>query len=392
MALSTYSPSALTLTQVAQLIPTQYTKLVRTLAAEKSIFDKLGMIGGKGSPILRCHEFDNGKAPGNTVRIPLRKVLGAAGHSAVTWAAGVPTMGAISILKGNEQSIVFSQTPITLIYDRTAVATDKWKMQNLAVGITEEFAPALAEWVANYRDAMIFNALYVEPSAGFTVTGAMQDRQHAVVCGGAATGWSDLTANCNLTVALVRKIALVANLRAIPMLSGQSFYDGGLRGVLLTNAVAFTDLKNDPEYHSSMRFALERGKNNPLFTGEAINIDGTMVMVDTHDPAAYGMGSAAVGNAGAMVNASMLYQVADMGFDKCESIFIGGSALGWASAQEETLQTAKDDDYGLEKNLGVDFIYGCAKTTINNLGTNIAQTANRDYGTIYVLHSQTQVA
>ena len=385
---SLYTPASLTATQIAFLIPTQYTKLVRTLAAEKSLFDKLGMVGGKGSPIIRVTEFDGGRKPGNTVRIPLRKALGGAGSSTIAYTAGHPTTMTPAALKGVEQRIVFSNSKIVLIYDRTAVATDKWSIQNMAFGITEEFAPALAEWVANYRDRMIMEALYVAPATGFTVAGPMSTRVHAVIAGGAATGWSDLTANCNLTVALVRKISLVANIRAIPMISGASFYDGGLRGILLTTPVAYTDLKNDPEYHSSMRFALERGKNNPLFTGEALNIDGTMVIPDTHDPALYGL----IAMSGVITNGSMLYQEADSGFDKCESIFIGGSALGWASAQEETLQTEKSDDYGYERNLGVDFIYGCAKTTINTSTEGVAEIANRDYGTIYVLHSQTQVA
>jgi N4-gp56 family major capsid protein len=186
-------------------------------------------------------------------------------------------------LEGNEEAMSTADYSLTLGEVRHAT---RWKggidLQRIPWNVADEAKAAIATWGSEKIDAMCFAALYAtankvwyrEASAGaLTSTTSF------------ATAVSALSnvANQKITPAFISQLRVLAktgNNRAVPPLRPIRV-DGKDHYVLLVSEDVGYDLKVDTTYAQAQREAMERGKDNPLFTGALGVWDN--VVIHTHE-------------------------------------------------------------------------------------------------------------
>lgn len=208
---------------------------------------------------------------------------------------------------------------------------------------------ALGTWLVDNSDRVLFGSLISNYSAGVFAT---------------ALGTVDST-NDKLTAAVVstaKRIAKTANpkIRPIRVNGDEEWY------VMFANSNAFRDLAADPVIVTARTYAMERGKDNPLFSDGDITWDGVIVReipeLSTNTWAALGASSINVG----------------------ESYLCGAQALGYALAQRWNTRT-QDKDYQTKHGIAVQQIYEIDKL---RFGSGATDTANlKDQGVVTVFTS-----
>ena len=208
-------------------------------------------------------------------------------------------------------------------------------MMSVAPNIT--FAQATVAqrdaWVANNSDRILFGD------------------KRAYTAGTAATSLANLgtpvpaTGNLPATVTgrmtrstleLAKRMARSAHPRIRPYRTKQ----GVEWFIAYLHPLAFRDLRNDPSFRQDLQFAMERGKDNPLFAGGDLLSDGIIIKEDVEFQTLTGAGA--------------------NGTDVAQSVLLGAQALGCAWAQRT--QTTEDAyDYGWENGVGIEEIRGIDK-------------------------------
>lgn len=214
-----------------------------------------------GSSIV--HErTDFTKKRGDTMYFPMRYRLTGDGVT------GNQTM------KGKEQKLETASFSVTLERYRNAILDDgALTRQRSPFPLPEEMRRALIDWGVERIDKLLMDALMASPTTA--------------LYGGDAVSTATLEATDLLTPALLSKAKVQAltqrSSKAIPL---NPIMIGGRRHlVLLASPDAVYDFKRNSEYQESVKDAMVRGTENPLFKGMIETADAIWdgVLIYSHE-------------------------------------------------------------------------------------------------------------
>ncbi len=277
-------------------------------------------------------------------------------------------------LEGNEEKLKSRSHSVTVDQIRNAVTVGTMEEQRSAIDLREAGRVQLKEWIMDKTRNSIISALgSIDGTAYASASEASKDtwitnNADRVVVGAVLSnlGTDHSTALANIdntddkltaaTLALIKRVAKSANpiIRPIRLKDDEEWY------VLFTHSRHFRDLKLDSTFAQANREARDRGKDNPLFTGDDLIYDGIIIREIPEIPV-----TGAVG-AGSIVVAP--------------SYLCGAQAVGFAWAQ--TTKTAtKEFDYGNMMGVAVSEIRGIEKL---RFGTDSAvdTTTPKDNGVV----------
>ena len=224
--------------------------------------------------------------------------------------------------------------------------------------LTDENARALEQWSSEVMDNLWFEAMQSSPTR--------------TIWGGDATGTSDLALADKLTPTLVRRLRVLAKTGFASKSNARKTYPfrpvriGGIEYyVLLVHPYAVYDMKENANYQQSVREAMERSKNNPIFSGAVAVIDN--VIIHEHE-------NIQILNA----SGSVYY---------CTGIFMGAGSSIWAWGKRWATAT-ETFDYGRQIGVSRSMIAGVKKTKFKFTASGSAE----DYGSCAVNIACTDVA
>jgi N4-gp56 family major capsid protein len=134
---------------------------------------------------------------------------------------------------------------------------------------------------------------------------------------------------------------------------------------------AMAHLKLDPDYMANVRSAEKRGKDNPLFTGSAVEIDGIVFHEYRHVYNTTGAASGSKWGAGGAI-------------EGCQILFCGAQALGMADIGAPSW-VEKGFDYDNQQGISIGKISGFLKPKFNSI---YAGNTVQDFGVISVYVAQ----
>lgn len=298
-------------------------------------------MGTGESSLIQLRE-DLTRKPGDSVVFAAVRQLTAAG---VTGSA---------VLEGNEEVLDQRSLKVQVDVLRHGVAVTDWDEQKSTIDLRNAARLALKDWCMVRMRDQIVQALGSLDGVPFATATAAQrnawlgnngDRVLFGQARGNSTGtMSTSLANVDATndaltpgvVSLAKRIAKTAKPAIRPVRVG----DDEEWFVLFAHPLAFRDLANDPAMRDANRMAMERGKDNPLFSGGDLLWDGVVIREIPEIPAITGAGAA--------------------GIDVAPCYLAGAQAVGVAWAQR-TRSTTNDRDYGFRHGVGVQEVRGIQK-------------------------------
>lgn len=225
--------------------------------------------------------------------------------------------------------------------------------------LTDENATALEQWSSEVMDNLWFEAIQASPTK--------------IVYGGDAVSVATLEAADKLNPTLIRRLRAMAKTgfatgsnarKAYPFkpikIGGVDYY------VLLVHPYAVYDMKENAAYQQSVREAMERSKNNPIFTGAVAVIDN--VIIHEHE------------------NIQIKQTTSSSGIYYCTGVFMGAGSSIWAWGKRWSTYT-EYFDYGREIGVNRSMIAATKKTSFKFTSTGSAA----DYGSCGVYIACTDV-
>ncbi len=220
-----------------------------------------------GTPVVVFRDL-NANQRGALVRFPIINALigeGLKGSNNVT-------------LEDNLERIVASQFEMTLEEHLHGVtAEDPLARQEAYFSILTSCAEALTAWGIENIDNLCFKEL----------EHPLDSTSSNILYAGTATNVGGLTENDKISIDLLRKAKLMARsgfkgtgaARTNQKYSIEPYkYGGKDYYFVVMHPDCMYDLQKDAEFQDAMKYAADRGKDNPLFTGvDAITMDGLAI-------------------------------------------------------------------------------------------------------------------
>lgn len=277
-------------------------------------------------------------------------------------------------LKGSEERMNSRSFKLTVDVLRHGVVQDEWDEQKSAIDLRDASRMALKEWIMDKTRGDIITALGSINGVAYTAATEAEkdawlvDNTDRVLFGAATTNSSSgdhstSLANVDTTndkfnynaLRLLKRMAKSANpkVRPIRVNNDEEWY------VALCDQRTFRDIYADTTVQAFHQYAWERGRDNPLFTGGDLIVDGIILR---EIPEISGLG--AVGNSSAQVSPVYL---------------CGAQALGVGYAQRSTTKT-DDDDYDFVHGVALQEIRGIKKMIFGSGNTDTADT--KDHGVV----------
>lgn len=294
-------------------------------------------------------------------------------------------------LKGNEEAIKAFDKVIRIDQLRHAnISEGRMAEQKSIVRFRETSRDVLGYWLADRVDQLAFLSLagisYTKKPNGATRVGSdLPNLEFAadvaapssarVFRWDSANGALQATGSNTVTAADTPSYELLIQLKA----KAKDEFVRGVRAggaetynVFLTPQ-AMAKLKLDENYIKAMRHAQKRGEDNPLFTGEVVELDGLRLFEFRHVPNTSGVSSGSKYGSGGTI-------------EGCQILFCGAQALGMANlGMPEWVED--EDDYENQQAISVSKIFGFLKPSfVTQYGAG-AQTA-QDFGVISVYVAQ----
>lgn len=270
-------------------------------------------------------------------------------------------------LKGREEAM--KQYDTTIRYDqlRHAVGNEgRMADQKSVVRFREHAKDKLAYWLAERIDQMAFLTL-----AGWNYTlncdGTSRGNSELPLLEFAAdvkaptsgrfarwnntsktlewgTGTSAVAATDKLTWNMFVQLKAMAKkkfIRGIREKGGEETYH------VFLSTLQLASLKQDPDYVANLRYAAARDKDNPLYTGDVVKIDGIYIHEYRNVPNTFGAASGSKWGAGGAVDGGVV-------------LFCGAQALGMADLGEPGWDE-EEDDYGNRYGIATNKMFGFLK-------------------------------
>ena len=284
------------------------------------------------------------KKPGDALTISLVKALSGAGVSGNT------------LLEGSEEALVDYGHSISIAAYRNGVAITEWEEQKTAMGLRAAAKPLLKDWAMELNRTKVIAALgAIVPDTGIqeaysTATAAERNQfivnnadrvlfgalKSNAVSGVFATALATLDATDDkftyAKLSLMKRMAKTADpiIRPVRVNDDEEWY------VAFCGSLAFRDLKASlATIHSD---AMQRGKDNPLFTDGDLVYEGVIVRE--------------------------VPEIAAIAANNAEVFLCGAQAVGhvigkrWASKTEER-------DYGFVNGCAIEGYFGTEKLVYN---------------------------
>ena len=249
------------------------------------------------------------------------------------------------------------------------VRTNGLDEQRAWFSIQDETAQAIEQWSSEVMDDLWFTAMQSAPSRVMFNSGAI-----ATTAGTIATGVAAIAAGDKLNPTLIRRLRVLAKTGFASGSNARKAYPfrpvkiGGVDYfVLLVHPYAVYDMKENAAYQQSVREAMERSKNNPIFSGAVAVIDN--VIIHEHE------------------NIQLLETSAGSGIYYCTGIFMGAGSSIWAWGRRWKT-TTESFDYGRQEGVNRSMIAKTKKTSFKYTSTGSAE----DYGSCGVYIAVTDVA
>jgi N4-gp56 family major capsid protein len=316
-------------------------------------------------------QTDLTRKPGDSVVFPTVRNLVGAGVTGNT------------VLEGTEEVLNARSLKVAVGVIRHAIAVSQWDEQKSVIDLLQAGRTVLKNWAANKLRSDIITSLgaitadgdvqitYAAATAGQRNTWLVNNTDRVLfgaskanhVSGVYATALTaiDNTAD-KLTAAqvtLAKRIARTATpkIRPIRINGDEEWF------VMFVPSLPFRDLMNDPVIIDTLKYAWERGRDNPLFTAGDIIYNGVIIREIPELPVIADVGAGAAVDVGA-------------------SYLCGAQAIGIAWAQR-TKAITNERDYGFMTGVGTQEIRGVAKLRFGTDAT-VDQTKPVDHGLVTV--------
>lgn len=296
------------------LVEKAWGKDVWAQALKDSYFKKFT---GTGNAYIIDKMTNLKKEAGDTIIIPL--LMGLTGEGVTDDAQ----------LEGNEEALQFYDFAVQ-VHEKAHAVKLKGKLeeQKTSIDMRKHAKQGLATWLTDTIDQMLFDALTANPT------------KNRVVYAGTATAENALTTADIFSADLIgiaKRKAQLAHVRPV-------IVDGTKHYVMVINPYQARDLKNDAKWVDAQKYANDRGRDNPIFTGALGMYDN--VIIHEHE----NVKVTKTGSANAEVGHALL---------------LGAQAGAFAIAQEAEWNE-KVFDYGRKYGVSVSSIFGIAKSKFKN--------------------------
>jgi N4-gp56 family major capsid protein len=274
------------------------------------------------------------KDKGDLIRIPIVMRLAGSGVTEGTQ------------LEGNEEKLTSYTCDVTLAQYRHAVRDDgAMSRQRVQFDLPKNSKEALKVWGSEKLDKLCFDALQI--GTGTTTNPARVFYMNSSDVWTKGTAWGNNgsmdVGSSILTLDMISKLKKIAETG----MADRSYvpvrpikYQGQSHYILLTHPYALADLRGTDAYKQANREAMERGKDNPMFTGAELLWDN--VIVHAHEGVKYTSGSSLARGA-----------------------LFGAQALVRAWGKREEL-VERDFDYGNEEGIAWGVITGVKNPVFNS--------------------------
>lgn len=316
------------------------------------------MGGTEGAPFQIIKDLEKQAGDGVTVNV-VRRLTG----------AGV-TNG--DTLEGNEESLSNYGHKINLGELANGVTFTKWQQQLTEIDYLMHAKQALKNWLKEKTREDIIDALQSPVVDGVTVYADASEAQkdawnaannpasgnHRILFGAATANDAAGDHSANLSnvdsttdvldpemTSLGRRLAMTCDphIRPVRLKNGEEWF------VMLCGVYPFRDLKESSTMQTSLQYAMQRGKDNPLWNPGDLMWDGVIIKEIQEISAISGVG--------------------DSSIDVGANFLLGAQTLGIAYAQ--TSKFAVDEgphrDYGRQVGVGVSEIRGIEKLSPNSV-------------------------
>lgn len=288
------------------------------------------------------------------------------------------------VLEGNEAELDTRSLTVAVNPLRNAVTVTEWDEQKSAIDLRMAARPALKTWaLERWREDIITALKSIPNAAGVMVSweaATAAERNAWLVDNADRVQFGALVSNASsgvvatalatvdatddkltaASISMIKRRAQTARPRMQPIrVNGdQEWY------IYFANPMSFRDLGQDPTIIANRREALERGKDNPLFTSGDIIHDGVIVREIPEMGLPFAASATSVGQVGGILADVGAGGTVDVGF----GFLCGAQALGaaWARRLRSTTDVR---DYGFRNGVGVMEIRGIEKLMFGK-GTN----------------------
>lgn len=294
-------------------------------------------------------------------------------------------------LKGNEEGIKAYDKVIRIDQLRNAnISEGRMADQKTVVRFRETSRDVLAYWLADRMDQMAFQTLAgiaysYKPNGATRVGSDLPNLEFAadvvapstarVYRWNASAGTLDAGSTATVTSSDTVSWKMIVQLKA-------KAKDEYMRGVRMGGREVFhlfltpqanAKLKVDSDYLAALRSARQRSDNNPLFTGDSVDVDGVMIHEFRHVPNTSGLASGSWYGASGTVPG-------------CQVLFCGAQAMGMADLGMPTW-VEEGDDYDNQHGISISKIFGFLKPKFTTLYGASAGT-EQDFGVMSVYVAQ----
>lgn len=306
---------------------------------------------------------DLSKNRGDTLNIPLFAKL-----------QGEPKRGAQPI-EGNEKGLANYNFPVVIDWVGDGVAVSNADTFKTEIDLLDAGRSGLTNFMAEVTRNEIIDALNSKNGVNFKDASDLQLNawvtlnQYRTLFGSATSNYSNVFAaalgNVAGTDKLNKKIIEIVrkNARAAypntPLMRPSTVKEvtgmSGKAGAIVESYICFVGsrsfyhLKQDAELKEDLRYAMERGRNNPLFQPDDLMIDNVVIREIPE-----------------LTDRCLIEGAGASGVDVEPYFFCGAQAIGYAIGQEPKF-TTDDRDYGFIKGVAVRELRGIKKIVYNNL-------------------------
>jgi N4-gp56 family major capsid protein len=194
---------------------------------------------------------------------------------------------------------------------------------------------------------------------------------------GTATSIGSLTVADKMSWSLLVKAHTLAKIRNIkPIRIGSKEYF-----VVVMSPEQNGDLKNDPDYKGALARAEQRGKNNPLFTGAQVTVDGMMIY--EHRKVYSTRGAASGSKWGAALTV-----------DGAQALLIGAQAMAYAHIGSAEWAESDSTDYKNRQGIAYSCMVGMRKAIFKSIYDRDAagNKTRQDFSVISIYTAMSPIA
>lgn len=280
-------------------------------------------------------------------------------------------------LEGNEEELTNDYVEINVDQIRNACKSKgRLSEQRTVLKFRIQAKDKLSFWKSDREDELLFltaaGVAYTKKTDGST-RGVSQFPQLAfaadvtapssnrAIYAGTATSTATLTANDTMTwkgLHNLKSRAIRRRLKPI-RINGKPHY------IVIMSPEQFRDLSNDNDYKNAVANAGTRGKDNPLFKGEAASVGGLIIYEHNKVYNTLGLASGSKWGAAGTV-------------DGAQAMLIGAQALGYAHIGQDKWDESDNKDYGNRQGVAYSCMIGIIKpvfTSNYDLDSNGARTS-----------------